>query len=152
MRPGREAAVPEAVNRALEQVLGTRIGHVKVIEHSWVARLHRRAVAATRPRRIYLRGGAAEFFADPRLMLHEYCHVVRQWQNGRLTVRRYLLEWLRRGYWNNRFEVEAREFADLNVAQLNALLRVLTPPADPAGRATAAPSSPQPHRTSASRR
>ena len=122
MRTGRAAAVPDAVNRALQQVLGARVAHVEVIEHSWFARLHGRAVATTRLRRIYLRGGAAEFFGNPWLMLHEYCHVVRQWQSGRLTMSRYLLECLRRGYWNNRFEVEAREFADLNVAQLHALL------------------------------
>jgi hypothetical protein len=128
MRTGREAAVPDAVIAALEHVLGTRVGHVKVIEHSWFARLHARAVATTRPCRIYLRGDAAEFFANPWLMLHEYCHVVRQWQPGRLTVPRYLFECLLRGYWNNRFEVEAREFADLNVAQLHALLTLFAPP------------------------
>jgi Domain of unknown function (DUF4157) len=127
MRPGREAVVPEAVRRALEQLLGTRVGHVKVIEHSWYAWLHARAVATTRPRRIYLRGSAAEFFANPWLMLHEYCHVIRQWQCGRLTVRSYLLECLQRGYWNNRFEVEAREFADLNIASFRALLAAPPP-------------------------
>jgi Domain of unknown function (DUF4157) len=129
MRSGREAAVPDEVIAALEHVLGTRVGHVKVIEHSWFARLHVRAVATTRPRRIYLRGGAGEFFANPWLMLHEYCHVVHQWQPGRLTVPRYLFECLQRGYWNNRFEVEAREFADLNVARLHAMLTLLAPPA-----------------------
>jgi hypothetical protein len=144
MRTGREAAVPEAVRAALEQVLGTPVGHVKVIERSWFTRLHARAVATTRPRHIYLRGAAAEFFADPWLMLHEYCHVVRQWQPGRLTVPRYLLECLQRGYWNNRFEVEAREFADLNVARLRAMLALRAPPAPPDS------SPPQPN--SASRR
>jgi hypothetical protein len=122
MRAGREARVPEDVRLALERLLGTRIGHVKIIEDSWFVRLHGRAVATTRPRRIYLRGAAEEFFANPWLMLHEYCHVLLQWQPGTLTVPRYLLECLRRGYWNNRFEVEAREFADLHVARLHALL------------------------------
>jgi len=124
MRASREAAVPEALKGALERLLGAEIGQVKVIEHSWLVRLHGRAVATTRPQRIYLRGSAAEFFANPWLMLHEYCHVVRQWQCGQLTVARYLIECLRHGYWNNRFEVEAREFADLNVATLHALLGV----------------------------
>jgi hypothetical protein len=128
MRSGREVAVPDAVLAALEHVLGMHVGHVKVIEHSRFARLHVRAVATTRPRRIYLSGTAAEFFANPWLMLHEYCHVLHQWQPGRLTVPRYLLECLRRGYWNNRFEVEARRFADLNVARLHALLTLLAPP------------------------
>ena len=131
MRAGREAAVPDAVSGALEQLLGERIGHVKVIEHSWFARLHG-ACATTRLDRIYLRGSAADFFSNPWLMLHEYCHVLRQWQTGSLTVSRYVLELLRRGYWNNRFEVEAREFADRNAAQLHALLAQVTPGLSPA--------------------
>jgi hypothetical protein len=121
MRAGGEAAVPQAVSDALERLLGERIAHVKVIEHSWFARLHG-ATATTRLRRIYLRGSAADFFSNPWLMLHEYCHVLRQWQTGSLTVPRYLLECLRHGYWNNRFEVEARAFADQNAPQLHTLL------------------------------
>ena len=125
MRAGGEAAVPQAVSDALERLLGERIAHVKVIEHSWFARLHG-ATATTRLRRIYLRGSAADFFSNPWLMLHEYCHVLRQWQTGSLTVPRYLLECLRHGYWNNRFEVEARAFADQNAPQLHTLLSPAT--------------------------
>jgi hypothetical protein len=120
---GRQAALPAALRQALEQLFAAPVAHVRIIEHSWFTRLHGRAVATTRRRRIYLRGSAAEFFADPWLMLHEYCHVIRQWQEGSLTVPRYLAECLRRGYWNNRFEVEARQFADVNVARLRALLQ-----------------------------
>ncbi len=138
MRAGHEAAVPEAVSGALEQLLGERISHVKVIEHSWFARLHG-ALATTRLRRIYLRGSAEEFFSNPWLMLHEYCHVLRQWQTGSLTVPRYLLECVRRGYWNNRFEVEAREFADQRAPQLHTLLAAEPAAAPP--RADAQPSS-----------
>jgi hypothetical protein len=127
MTAARVAAVPEPVRRALEQLLGESIAHVTVIEYSALARLHGRSVATTRKQRIYLRGSAASFFADPWLMLHEYCHVIRQWQPGALTVPRYLIECLRRGYWNNRFEVEARAFAALHGAQLAALLG-LPPP------------------------
>ena len=120
---GREAVLPAALRQALEQLFEAPVAHVRIIEHSWFTRLHGRAVATTRRRRIYLRGSAAEFFADPWLMLHEYCHVIRQWQAGSLTVPRYLAECLRRGYWDNRFEVEARQFADANVARLRALLQ-----------------------------
>ena len=143
MRAGREAAVPEAVSGALEQLLGERIGHVRVIEHSWFARLHG-AIATTRLQRIYLACSAEDFYDNPRLMLHEYCHVLRQWQTGSLTVRRYLIEWVRRGYWNNRFEVEAREFADQRAAQLHALLAAAASPSP------LTPRAPQP--SSASRR
>jgi hypothetical protein len=116
------ASVPQHVRQALEQILGERIDEVKVVERSWFARLHPRVRATTRRERIYLTGSARDFFADPELMLHEYCHVVRQWRSGGLTVLRYLAEWLRRGYHANRFEVEARAFATAHVAQLTALL------------------------------
>jgi len=107
----------------LEAVLGESVSHVHVIEHSLYARLHPRAIATTRRRRIYLRGSAQDFFDDPWLMLHEYCHVLKQWEPGDLTIARYCLEWLRHGYWNNRFEVEARSFAD---KRLHALRTGLT--------------------------
>lgn len=129
MRLSRQVPVPQSVRGALEGLLGARVADVRVIEHSWFVRLHGRAVATTRRRRIYLRGSAAEFFADPWLMLHEYCHVIRQWEPRILTVTGYLLECLRNGYWNNRFEIEAREFADLNLASLRTLLD--SAPADP---------------------
>jgi hypothetical protein len=109
---GRAVTLPDSLRTALETVLGEPVSCVRVVEHSLYARLHPRAIATTRRRRIYLRGAAQDFFDDPRLMLHEYCHVLKQWEPGRLTVARYCLEWLRRGYWSNRFEVEARAFAD----------------------------------------
>ncbi|HXY76015.1 MAG TPA: DUF4157 domain-containing protein [Steroidobacteraceae bacterium] len=127
MRWGREARVPESVRVALEAVLERPIAHVRIIEHSWFARLHGQVVATTRRNRIYLRASAADFFADPWLMLHEYCHVIRQWQPGTLTVPRYVIEWLRRGYWNNRFEVEARAFADERLADFRAELAAAPP-------------------------
>lgn len=122
MTIGRAVPVPEAVGAALELLFGERVDEVRVIEHSLYVRLHGRAVATTRRRRIYLRGSAADFFHNPWLMLHEYYHVLRQWEPGTLTLTRYALEWLRRGYWNNLFEVEAREFADLHRDRLHQLL------------------------------
>jgi hypothetical protein len=120
---GREAAVPGPVRVALEELLGAPIAHVRVIEHSWFARLHGRALATTRRGRIYLRGSAADFWSNPPLMLHEYCHVIRQWETGALTATRYVVECLRRGYWNNRFEIEARAFAAAHSARLHQRLQ-----------------------------
>ena len=137
MRAAREAVVPDTVKAALERIFAAPVAHLKVIEDSWLTRLHGRAVATTRARRIYLRGSAAQFFVDPWLMLHEYCHVIRQWQTGRLTVRGYLYECLKHGYWNNRFEIEARAFADDNAARLRALLAL---PVEP-GRPTPSPAA-----------
>jgi hypothetical protein len=117
-----KAPIPMHVRAALEELLGEAIDGVEVIEHSWFAKAHLRAIATTRRKRIYLRGSASDFFENPSLMLHEYCHVIRQWRPGRLTILRYVLEWFRRGYWDNRFEVEAREFADDNLYRFRALL------------------------------
>jgi Domain of unknown function (DUF4157) len=121
---GRCVASPARVRHALERIFGADapIAQVKVIERSLFARLHWRAVATTRRRRIYLRAGAEAFFADPALMLHEYCHVLLQWETGSLTTARYLLECLRRGYRRNRYEIEARAYAARYAAWLRELL------------------------------
>jgi hypothetical protein len=114
MKLGRTVRVPETTAAALELVFGERIDPVRVIEYSLFARLHACNHATTRRRRIYLLGSAKDFFQNPWLMLHEYYHVLKQWETGALTVPRYALESVLRGYWKNRFEVEARGFADAN--------------------------------------
>jgi hypothetical protein len=123
---GRAVAVPHSVRSALKEIVGepaaAAIDDVRVVERSLFARLHGRATATTRRRRVYLRGEAAEFFSDPRLLLHEYCHVLMQWESGALTTPRYLWECVRHGYWDNRYEVEARTFARRHQRQLRALL------------------------------
>ena len=119
---GRRVAVPEYVRLALEKFLGDGVGRVIVVEHSLYARMHHCSFATTRRRRIYLVGSAQKFFADPALMLHEYCHVLRQWEPGHLTTLRYLVESFRKGYRDNRFEIEAREFSADNVHRFRALI------------------------------
>lgn len=113
---------PASLRHALREVFGESIDHVRVIERSAYARLHAGARATTRRNRILLRGTAEEFWSDPELVLHEYFHVLRQWQPRRLTILRYLLEWLRRGYWHNAFEIEAREFAALHRHRLHRMI------------------------------
>jgi hypothetical protein len=119
MWKGRQVPVPRAVAACLEEIFGESVAQVRVYEHSLFTRLHFRAIATTRRDCIYLRGSGAEFFENPWLMLHEYCHVLRQWRPGALTISRYLLECLRRGYWQNRFEIEARAFADAYLHRLH---------------------------------
>jgi hypothetical protein len=113
---------PEALRLALQEIFGEPIDHVRVIEHSCYARLHFGSRATTRRNRILLRDSAAAFWCDADLVLHEYFHVLRQWQPRRLTIWRYLVESLRRGYWLNRFEIEARQFAALHSPRLQRLL------------------------------
>jgi Domain of unknown function (DUF4157) len=110
--------LPAELRAALAEVFGAEPGEVdgvEIVERSGYARLHFGARATTRRNRILLRGTAAEFSADPELVLHEYYHVLRQWNRGRLSIAAYLLEWLRRGYWRNRYEHQARRFVRLRL-------------------------------------
>ena len=119
---GRVVPVPERIQAALADFFGDEVRSVAVVEHSWFARLHWNATATTRRQRIYLRGSAEDFFKDAALMMHEYCHVMNQWEPGLLTIRRYIIEWLRHGYWDNRFEIEARRFTRDNVYKFGTML------------------------------
>ncbi len=103
--------MPAPLRSLLLELFGPDIDGVKVIEYSWINALHGWPLAVTRRQRIYLRYSFARFFADPELVVHEYHHVLKQWNTGRLTVIRYLIETFRHGYWNNCFEVEARAMA-----------------------------------------
>ncbi len=127
---GRSVSLPLALAVCLEEAFGESVDHVRIIEHSLFARLHVSAIATTRRRCIYLRGSAADFFENPWLMLHEYCHVLKQWESRALTTPRYLVECIRRGYWNNRFEIEARAFADTHLPRIVAELRKSAPSGD----------------------
>ena len=108
---GRRYALPRAVAAALAQVFEEPVDGVVVIERSRYAKLHWGMSATTRPNRILLAMSGAEFIASPELLLHEYYHVLCQWRNGYLTRWRYLQEFMRSGYRENRFELEARVFA-----------------------------------------
>jgi len=115
--------LPPIVEAALCEIFGSAVCRVRLVPHSWYARLHGRAAATTRRNVIYLRGSLAQFAADPALMLHEYFHVIRQWRPRRLTLVRYLVECLRHGYWNNCFECEARDFTNAHLQRVMALLQ-----------------------------
>jgi hypothetical protein len=76
--------------------------------------LGQRTVAGiTLGRRIWLAPGVRP---RPDLLLHEICHV-RQFGRGRTFPVRYVWESLRRGYHQNRFEVEADAFARAVLAE-----------------------------------
>jgi hypothetical protein len=108
---GRRYVLPRAVAAALERVFEEPVDGVIVVEHSRYAKLHRGMTATTRPNRILLAISGAEFLARPELVMHEYYHVICQWRTGYLTRWRYVVECARCGYWENRYEREAREFA-----------------------------------------
>ncbi len=107
---------------ALVELFGDAAGDVELVERSWRVRWHPRAIATTRPNRIYLRGSIEEFACDAEVVLHEYFHVLEQWRPRRLTRFRYVWELLRRGYRANRFEVEARDFVASNLRHFSVLI------------------------------
>jgi hypothetical protein len=108
--------LPKELLASLEELFGEPARQVELVENSRYARLHLGARATTRRNRILLAGSLEDFLADPELVLHEYFHVLRQWNRGRLSIIRYLLESLRRGYWENRYERQARRFAALRLS------------------------------------
>ncbi len=108
---GHRSSIPASLAIALREVFGEPVDHIRVIENSLYARMHFGARATTRRGRILLRGSAVDFWNDPELILHEYFHVLRQWQPRRLTIWKYLIESARTGYWHNCYEIEARAFA-----------------------------------------
>ena len=108
---GRRYMLPTVVSAALERIFEESVDGVKVVEYSRYARAHLGMSATTRPNRILLATSGAEFIANPEMVLHEYFHVLRQWRTGYLTRWRYVYESMRCGYWENRFEREAREFS-----------------------------------------
>jgi hypothetical protein len=120
---GSRYVLPRSAVAALEQVFAEPVEGVVVIEHSRYARLHRGMLATTRPNLILLAVSGAAFVADPEFLVHEYFHVLRQWRTAHMTRWRYVVESARRGYWNNRYEREAREFAAGAVEQYRGYLR-----------------------------
>jgi hypothetical protein len=115
--------LPARVRRALERVFDEPVDHVQIVEHSRYARMHLGMRATTRPNRILLTMSGDEFVRHPELVLHEFFHVLRQWQPRRLTRTAYVLESARRGYRENRFEVEANAFVADNLDRFRHLLR-----------------------------
>jgi hypothetical protein len=88
---------------------------VKIKEQSWCARLAARkmrssAVAMVLGRTIHLWNiSRDEFLKRPTLVVHEMEHVRQFHHYGFLRFcALYLWESVRKGYYNNRFEVEAR--------------------------------------------
>lgn len=89
--------------------------HIIVIENALLARLAAwklgsSQVAMVIGHRIYLWGiTRQDFLNQPSWVRHELAHVAQYQQYGTLRfLWMYLIEWMKNGYYNNRFEVEAR--------------------------------------------
>jgi hypothetical protein len=88
---------------------------VLIRENSWLAgkaarKLGYQQVAIVFGRTIHLHNTSIEkFFARPSWVIHELKHVEQYERLGAIPfLVRYLMEHIRKGYWNNAFEAEAR--------------------------------------------
>ena len=84
-------------------------------ENSWIAKLAAKkmkanSIAMVLGKTIHLWGTTKEnFFADECWLKHELCHIKQYQKNGTaIFLIKYLWESFRVGYYNNKFEVEAR--------------------------------------------
>ena len=90
-------------------------------ENSWLAKLaakklNTKSVAMVLGKTIHLYGSTKEkFLADERWLKHELCHIKQFADHGYVMFTiKYLWESLRVGYYNNKFEVEARSAEKLS--------------------------------------
>ena len=89
--------------------------HVIVVENAWLAKIAAlkmgsQRVAMVVGRRIYLWGVTkADFLQQSAWVKHELAHVAQYQRYGVVKfLFLYVFEWIKNGYYNNRFEVEAR--------------------------------------------
>ncbi len=90
--------------------------NVRIREDSWVAKI---AAAKLRSDKVAIVFGnvihlhntsTKEFLNDSDWVCHELKHVEQYKQHGFAGfIIKYLFEWIRHGYYKNKFEVEARE-------------------------------------------
>ncbi|MBS1755257.1 MAG: DUF4157 domain-containing protein [Ferruginibacter sp.] len=78
-------------------------------------KLKSHSVAMVLGKTIHLHNVSKEnFLKDERWLKHELCHIRQFKQHGYfLFIAKYLWESLRKGYYNNRFEAEARAAENL---------------------------------------
>jgi hypothetical protein len=123
-----QVEVPDDIKFALETVLDQSIDGIEIVEDSkWANFLSTMKKiqtfgrywirATTQENTIYLSSGvsAEQFFNDAHLMLHEYSHVLDQWNNGRMRNISYIVN-------PGRWETEAIGFADKHERTLNFML------------------------------
>ncbi len=93
---------------------------IKIKENSWIAKLAAKKlktknVAIVIGKTIHLYNVSAKHFLNEKKWLkHEACHIRQFQENGFLPfIVKYLWESIQHGYFNNRFEAEARLAEDL---------------------------------------
>ena len=89
---------------------------VRIKENSWVAKMAAAKMKADKVAivfgsTIYLHNtNREEFLQDNDWVCHELKHVEQYNQNGFAGfIVKYLFDWIKNGYYNNKFEVEAKD-------------------------------------------
>jgi hypothetical protein len=89
---------------------------IKTKENSWIARMAAKKMSASRLAiviggTVHLHNTTREqFLKEPRWVKHELCHIEQFKRYGFVRfICMYLWESARKGYYNNKFEVEARK-------------------------------------------
>jgi RHS repeat-associated protein len=116
------AAAEGVMADCLKQIFGQSVAGVNVrnkqfVDNEWIT---------TRKNSIRLPPdySSTEFFSNPHLVLHEYYHVLKQWNTGDMTRRSYAAEFLRNGAEKgNKYEDAADAFADANIAAMQNCLQ-----------------------------
>ena len=89
---------------------------VRVKENSWVAKLAAKKMKADKVAIVFgniihlHNTSRKEFLNDSDWVCHELKHVQQYQQNGFAGfICKYVFDWMKNGYYNNRFEMEARK-------------------------------------------
>jgi len=89
---------------------------IRIIENSWIARiaakkLNSSTAAIVLGNTIFLHNTSKkDFLLNERWLKHELCHIAQFRQYGYVNfIFKYLYETIRKGYYKNKFEEEARQ-------------------------------------------
>jgi hypothetical protein len=93
--------------------------NIAIKEDSWIAyiaakKLRVNSVAIVIGSTIHLHNSSSkDFLQNVKWLKHELCHIKQFKENGFITfIAKYLWESLQKGYYNNKYEVEARKAED----------------------------------------
>ena len=93
---------------------------IRIKENSWIAKLAAKKlnannVAIVISKTIYLHNVTRQqILQNEKWLKHEMCHLKQFRQHGLVPfIAKYLWESFKKGYYNNKFEVEAREAENL---------------------------------------
>ena len=89
--------------------------HFTIKENSWIAKIAAKKLKASSVAIVFgstihlWNSSKEEFLQNKKWLKHELCHIQQYKQHGYVGfIIQYLWESLRKGYYNNKFEVEAR--------------------------------------------